>query len=65
MLGRKNGSVTTLYSAAETHNLLNMAEKAVEWYSVKPKLSIGAASHTRPSVEQNSQSVLVRTTASI
>jgi len=64
LLGHKNGSVTTLYSGAETLNLLDSAEKVVEWYSVKPKLSISAASHTRPSVGQNSQAVLVRTSAS-
>jgi integrase len=49
LLGHKNGSVTTLYSAAETNQLLSKAERVVEWYGVKPKLVVHA-SHTQTNV---------------
>ncbi len=57
LLGHTRGSVTTLYSAAETHNLLNMSEKAVEWYSVKPKLAVHSAAQSPHSVREKSAGI--------
>jgi hypothetical protein len=44
----------TPYNAAETHNLLDKAEKAVEWYSVKPKLAVHSAAQSPPSEREKS-----------
>ncbi len=57
LLGHKNGSVTTLYSAAETHQLLDKAERAVEWYSVKPKLAVHSAAQSPHSVREKSAGI--------
>jgi len=44
----------TPYNAAETHNFLDKAEKAVEWYSVKPKLAVHSAAKSPPSGREKS-----------
>tara|TARA_R110002020_G_scaffold193584_1_gene394101 strand:+ start:14577 stop:15656 length:1080 start_codon:yes stop_codon:yes gene_type:complete len=54
LLGHTRGSVTTLYSAAETHNLLDKSEKVVEWYSVKPKLAVYSAAQSPHTVREKS-----------
>jgi len=39
--------ITTHYSANETYRLINNAERAVNWYEVKPALTVYAGKQTR------------------
>jgi integrase len=58
LLGHVNGDITTHYSGNETYRMINNSERAVNWYEVKPALTVYAGEQGRSQSRHSTFSVV-------